>query len=160
MKPYYPVLLASWLSEGRDTPVPTGKVYSFMDRKELLALARKAALNAHCPYSHFRVGAALVANGKVYTGVNIEISSYGLTLCAERSAFATALSQGDTEITDIAVTCLDVAPDAPAHERTPCGACRQWIVDLAPSASLYIDGIERNFTITDLLPYAFGLPPI
>ncbi len=129
-----------------------------MDREELLTLARKAALKAHCPYSHFRVGAALVANGKVYTGINIEISSYGLTLCAERSALASALSHGDREITHIAVACLDAPPDAPAHERTPCGACRQWIADLAPHATLFIDGIDLDFTIADLLPYAFGLP--
>ncbi len=131
-----------------------------MNRKELLVLAREVALKAHCPYSHFRVGAALVANGKIYTGVNIEVSSYGLTLCAERSALASALSHGDTEITHIAVVCLDASPNAPANERTPCGACRQWIADLAPSATLYIDGIERDFTIADLLPYAFGLPMV
>ncbi len=129
-----------------------------MDREALLTLARETAVRAYCPYSHFRVGAALVANGRVYTGVNIEISSYGLTLCAERSAFAAAISHGDTEITHIAVACLDVAPDATPDQRTPCGACRQWMADLAPSATLYIDGINRDFTIADLLPYAFGLP--
>ena len=129
-----------------------------MDREQLLNLAREAALKAYCPYSHFRVGAALVANGKVYTGVNIEISSYGLTLCAERSAFAAALTHGDTEITHIAVSCLDVAPNAPADQRTPCGACRQWMVDLAPYATLFIDGIDQDFIASDLLPYAFGLP--
>jgi len=129
-----------------------------MERDRLLLLARKAALQAHCPYSHFRVGAAIVANGKTYIGVNIEISSYGLTLCAERSALAAALSHGGSTITHIAVTCLDAPPDAPAHERTPCGACRQWIADLAPQATIYIDGIDRDFTIADLLPYAFGLP--
>jgi cytidine deaminase len=134
-----------------------GKV-THMNRDALLALARKAALNAHCPYSHFRVGAALIANGTVYTGVNIEISSYGLTLCAERSALASALSSGEKDITQLAVACLDAPPDAPANERTPCGACRQWIADLAPHATLYVDGIERDFTIADLLPYAFGLP--
>jgi len=129
-----------------------------MEREALLALARQAAQKAYCPYSHFRVGAALVANGKVYTGVNIEISSYGLTLCAERAALASALSNGDKDITQLAVACLDAPPDAPAHERTPCGACRQWIADLAPHATLFVDGIERDFTITELLPYAFGLP--
>ena len=131
-----------------------------MDREQLVTLAREAALQAHCPYSHFHVGAALIANGKVYTGVNIEISSYGLTLCAERSALASALSQGDVEITQIAVACLDAPPDAPANERTPCGACCQWIADLAPHATLYIDGIDQDFTIADLLPYAFGLPTV
>ncbi|GAC1356940.1 MAG: cytidine deaminase [Ktedonobacteraceae bacterium] len=129
-----------------------------MEREALLVLAREAAQRAHCPYSHFRVGAALVANGKTYVGVNIEISSYGLTLCAERSALASALSNGDKKITQIAVACLDAPPSAPVNERTPCGACRQWIADLAPHATLYIDGIDRDFTIADLLPYAFGLP--
>ena len=62
-----------------------------MQREALLTLARETALRAHCPYSHFRVGAALVAGGKIFVGVNIEISSYGLTLCDERSALAAAL---------------------------------------------------------------------
>jgi len=154
----YHVLVAIDRQRGHDTSVPTERLQNPMDRKALLTLAREAALKAHCPYSYFRVGAALVANGKVYTGVNIEISSYGLTLCAERSALASAISQGDTQITQVAVTCLDASPDAPANERTPCGACRQWIADLAPHATLYIDGIDRDFTIADLLPYAFGLP--
>jgi cytidine deaminase len=133
-----------------------------MNRNELLVAAREAAHHAHCPYSHFRVGAALVANGQVYTGVNIEISSYGLTLCAERAALAVALSAGAVPganaITHIAITCLDAPAGAPDNERTPCGACRQWIADLAPNATIFIDGIERDMTIHDLLPYAFGLP--
>lgn len=128
-----------------------------MERDTLLTLARKTAQNAHCPYSHFRVGAAIVANGRTYVGVNVEISSYGLTLCAERSALAAALSHGDSDITHIAVACIDAPAAAPPNERTPCGACRQWIADLAPHAVLYIDGIDRDFTIADLLPYAFGL---
>lgn len=128
-----------------------------MDRDELLALARGAAQKAHCPYSHFHVGAAIVAGGKVYTGVNIEISSYGLTLCAERSALAAVISDGAESITQVAVACIDVPPDAPLNERTPCGACRQWLADLAPNAVIYIDGSDRIFSIEDLLPYAFGL---
>ncbi|HKF37856.1 MAG TPA: cytidine deaminase [Ktedonobacteraceae bacterium] len=126
-------------------------------REELLGLVREVALRAHCPYSHFRVGAAVAAGGKIYTGVNIEISSYGLTLCAERSALAAAISAGAGPITQIAVACLDVSPQAPLNERAPCGACRQWIADLAPGAVIYIDGDTRNFTIDDLLPHAFGL---
>jgi cytidine deaminase len=77
-----------------------------MERTQLLALAREAAQKAHCPYSHFRVGAALVAGGEIFTGVNIEISSYGLTLCAERSALAAAVSRGAGPITQVAVTCI------------------------------------------------------
>jgi cytidine deaminase len=126
-------------------------------REELLALARAAALKAHCPYSHFRVGAAVVANGAVYTGVNIEISSYGLTLCAERSALAAALSNAATSVTQVAVACIDTPPGTLITGRTPCGACRQWLADLAPAAIIYIDGVDRDFVISDLLPYAFGL---
>src|SRR6516162_5600387 len=126
-------------------------------RKELLSLAREAALQAHCPYSHFRVGAAVLADGKTYVGVNIEISSYGLTLCAERSALAAAISAGARQITQVAVACIDAPLEAPIQERMPCGACRQWLADLAPNATIYIDGGMRDFTIEDLLPYAFGL---
>src|SRR5205814_2052763 len=128
-----------------------------MTRDELLAAAREAALRAYCPCSHFRVGAALLAGDKLYTGVNIEISSYGLTLCAERSALAAALSQGAGPITHVAVACIDAPSDAPFNERTPCGACRQWLADLAPSAIISIDGAPRDFLISELLPYAFGL---
>jgi len=128
-----------------------------MSREELLALARKVALRAYCPYSHFRVGSALIAGGELYTGVNIEISSYGLTLCAERSALAAAISAGAGPITHIAVACIDAAPNAPVHERTPCGACRQWLADLAPGATIYIDGVPQEFSVADLLPHAFGL---
>ena len=125
-------------------------------REELLTLAREVARHAHCPYSHFRVGAAVVAGGETYVGVNIEISSYGLTLCAERSAIAAAISAGAGQITQIAVACIDAPQEAPIQERTPCGACRQWLADLAPNATIYIDGDMRDFTIEDLLPYAFG----
>ena len=127
-------------------------------REELLALARDAAQRAYCPYSHFHVGAAVVGGGKTYVGVNVEISSYGLTLCAERSALAAAISDGASPITQVAVACIDTPPEAPLNERTPCGACRQWLADLAPHAVIYIDGYSEDFTIRDLLPYAFGLP--
>ncbi|GAC1568449.1 MAG: cytidine deaminase [Ktedonobacteraceae bacterium] len=128
-----------------------------ISRAELLRLARESAQRAHCPYSHFRVGAALVAGDDTYTGVNVEISSYGLSLCAERSALAAALSNGAGPITQVAVACIDVSPQAGIAERTPCGACRQWLSDLAPRAVIYIDGVEQDFRISDLLPYAFGL---
>ena len=127
-------------------------------RDELLALAREAAQRAFCPYSHFHVGAAVVAGEKTYIGVNIEISSYGLTLCAERSALAAAISDGAGPITQVAVACIDAPADAPLNERTPCGACRQWLADLAPNSVIYIDGSSQDFTIRDLMPYAFGLP--
>ena len=127
-------------------------------REELLSLAREVALQAHCPYSHFRVGAAVVANGKTYVGVNVEISSYGLSLCAERSALAAAIAAGEVagSITHIALACIDAQQGAPIQDRTPCGACRQWLADLAPHAIIYVDGDSRDFTIEELLPYAFA----
>ncbi len=127
-------------------------------REELLALAREVAQRAHCPYSHFHVGAAVVAGGKTYIGVNVEISSYGLTLCAERSALAAAVAAGAGPVTQVALACIDAPPAAPLNERSPCGACRQWLADLAPQAVIYIDGEARDFSVADLLPYAFGLP--
>lgn len=128
-----------------------------ISREELLQIARQAALRAHCPYSHFRVGAALVAGEQIFTGVNVEISSYGLTLCAERAALAAAIAAGAGTITQVAVACIDAPAEAPVNERTPCGACRQWLADLAPQAVIYIDGVPETFTISELLPHAFGL---
>ena len=130
---------------------------NFMERESLLALARAAAQHAHCSYSHFRVGAAVVADDQTYVGVNIEVASYGLTLCAERSAIAAALSAGATSITHVAVACIDAPTNASIGERTPCGACRQWLADLAPTAIIYIDGVARDFRVPDLLPHAFSL---
>ena len=126
-------------------------------RDELLRQARQAALRAHCPYSHFRVGAVVVAGNQLFAGVNIEISSYGLTLCAERSALAAAVTAGAGPVAQVAVACIDVPAGSPLNERTPCGACRQWLADLASQATIYIDGAAGEFTAADLLPHAFGL---
>src|SRR5260370_3562099 len=101
-------------------------------REELLGLASEVALRRPCPYSHFRVGTAVAAGGEIYTGVNIEISSYGLTLCAERSALAAAISAGAGPITQIAVACIDVSPQTSLNEGTPFGACPQWIAYPGP----------------------------
>ena len=100
---------------------------------------------------------AIFIHGNIYTGVNVEISSYGLTLCAERSALAAAISNGAGPVTQVAVACIDVPPQAGIAERMPCGACRQWLADLAPNAVIYIDGVEQDFSVADLLPYAFEL---
>jgi len=134
-------------------PTPTARV----DQARLAKLAREAAANAHCPYSNFRVGAAVLADGKIFTGVNIENSSYGLTLCAERSALAAAISAGAKNITDIAVCCLDAKPDSGLSQLVPCGACRQWFTDLAPEARVYIDGLDQVFTVSDLMPTPFRI---
>ncbi|HLG64090.1 MAG TPA: cytidine deaminase [Ktedonosporobacter sp.] len=128
-----------------------------MERETLLSLAREAASHAHCPYSHFHVGAVALAGGKIFAGANVEISSFGLTLCAERSALASAISAGAAPITHIAIACVDAPAEAPLQQRMPCGACRQWMADLAPDAVIYIDGVEPTFRVADLLPFAFLL---
>lgn len=144
------------------------------DRESLMAAARAAAAHAYAPYSHFRVGAAVLvetAEGpRIVTGANVENASYGLTLCAERSALAAACTLDMTAFTTgegsgerkprvlaVAVACVDVPPDAPVSARSPCGACRQWLAELAPDAVYFIDGIPGELHLPDLLPYAFRL---
>lgn len=139
-----------------------------IDRDTLLAAAREAALHAYAPYSHFRVGSAVVVaspdgSPRVITGANIENASYGLTLCAERAALAAACAQHAAggvppRITHVAVVCIDVPENASAASRSPCGACRQWLAELAPDATYYIDGIAEDLRLPDLLPYAFRIP--
>jgi cytidine deaminase len=129
-----------------------------MQRELLLAQAREVAQHAHCPYSHFHVGAVVVAGGQTFAGVNVEISSYGLTLCAERAALAAAMTAQAGPITHIAIACIDAPVNASLGTRMPCGACRQWLSDLlAPGATISIDGYEQDFHISDILPYSFEL---
>ncbi len=144
-----------------------------MHREDLLALARKAALRAYAPYSHFRVGAALVVETtegpRIVTGVNVENASYGLSLCAERNALAAACTsyRNDSSqneqlrtspiISQVAVACIDASPEDPPSSRSPCGACRQWLAELAPEAVYYVDGIDKDLHLDDLLPFAFRL---
>lgn len=125
--------------------------------QELLELARTAAKRAHVPYSNFPVGAAVVADdGRVYDGCNIESASYGLTCCAERVGMFNAIAHGARPV-GLAVTCLkgDVANP---NSLTPCGACRQVMLDLmGPDAPVIIDRLGE-FTVGDLLPRGFRLP--
>src|SRR5260370_7684975 len=110
-------------------------------REELLSLAREVALQAHCPYSHFRVGAAVVADGRIYVGVNVEISSYGLTLCAERSALAAAIAAGEVagSITQVALACIDAQQGEPIQDHTPFLPFRQSLAYLTPPTILYFN---------------------
>ena len=136
-----------------------------MKRKALLAAARAAADHAYAPYSRFRVGAAVVMETpegeRMVTGANVENASLGLTICAERVALSSLfqiLPPGEKpRITQVAIACIDAPKDAPAEARVPCGACRQWLAELAPEATYYVDGIARDLTLPDLLPLAFHL---
>ncbi|RMF58597.1 MAG: cytidine deaminase [Calditrichaeota bacterium] len=119
-----------------------------------LARAAKAAQQqAFAPYSEFPVGAALeTASGKIYTGCNIENSSYSLTICAERVAVFKAVSEGETEFKKIAI-----ATNAEAF-CPPCGACRQVLSEFAPDLSVLLlnsRGETRETSIAELLPEAF-----
>ena len=123
----------------------------------LLAAAREAADQAHCPYSKFHVGAAVrCTDGTVVSGCNVENASYGLTICAERVALFNCVAQGLQPL-ELAVSCVDAQQDAALASRMPCGACRQVMQELLPNdATVHIDGIgERR--INQLLPEGFSL---
>lgn len=118
----------------------------------LIEKAEEAMKNAYVKYSNFRVGAALLAkSGKVYTGCNIENSSYGATICAERVAFTKAISEGEREFEAIAV-----ASDLKGFTY-PCGICRQFMSEWGLGLKLITksNGVVRVHTIGELLPEAF-----
>jgi len=121
--------------------------------ERLVAAARSARERAYAPYSNFSVGAAVMcADGRVFEGCNIENASYGLTICAERAAMFGAVSAGCGRIDAIAIAGPGEKP------LSPCGACRQVMLELAPDAEVIMAGEERHRrrTVTELLPDAFG----
>jgi cytidine deaminase len=127
--------------------------------RKLLQAAAKARLGAVAPYSKFQVGAALATpSGEIIGGANVESASYGLTCCAERVALFRALTGGWRNFTALAVVAR--APAGPM----PCGACRQLLAEYAPNARVFVadsDDLKsfRAFTVSELLPSAFGLSP-
>jgi cytidine deaminase len=126
-------------------------------KAELLQAAREAAGYAYCPSSHFRVGAAVLAGGRVFRGCNIENASLGLTICAERVAIFNAVSSGVTKITALAVACLDASESSPINMRTPCGACRQVMAEFAPADLPVVIDRAGDFSLSQLLPIPFKL---
>lgn len=127
-------------------------------RKQLSDEACLAAQSAYAPYSKFRVGAAVLgSSGAIYRGANVENACYGLGTCAERVALAAAKVAGEKDLSAIAIACVDTPPDAPVHRSLPCGACRQWLKELAPNAQIFIAGRTDSFFIDELLPRAFIL---
>lgn len=121
---------------------------------ELVRQARAVQRHAYCPYSKFRVGAALEAGGRegVFVGCNVESASYGLTICAERMAIGAAVAAGARQFTRIVVA-SDAEPPA-----SPCGACRQLLAEFGLDLEVIAVGpkSERRWTLRELLPDAFA----
>jgi cytidine deaminase len=121
-----------------------------MTDQDLLALADAAAARAYAPYSEFQVGCAvLTRDGQVVEGVNVENAAYPLGVCAERTAFARAISEGRRpgEFEAAAITA------------SPCGGCRQWLLEMGVDRVVFRNG-GRVVTMTpqELLPESFELP--
>ena len=131
------------------------------DQTKLLLSAKQAAKHAYAPYSKFNVGAAVLTEGGIFLGANIENSCSNLGICAERVAIANARMNSYTKIIGIAVNCVD------AHENSkgkidenlamPCGGCRQWLAELAFDAWLITNASECVYKLSDLLPTPFIL---
>ena len=107
-----------------------------MTNQELIAKAKEVMTKAYAPYSHFQVGAALLAkDGRVFTGCNVENATYGATICAERTAVTKAVSEG-----------------------APCGICRQVLFEFMPEGKVVLwselEG-EKEFALAELLPFGF-----
>lgn len=124
--------------------------------EQLLAAARAVRERAYVPYSGFRVGAALLtAGGDIVAGCNVENASYGATICAERVALGTAVAAGHRDFRALAVV---TDGDEPA---TPCGICRQSLVEFAPNMPVILANLQGRRQVTtaaELLPGAFRLP--
>ena len=128
-----------------------------MDRKELIRQALSARENSYSPYSHFRVGAALLCNdGTVYTGCNIENRAYGPTNCAERTAFFKAVSEGQRDFSAIAI--VGGGEEGPVW-CYPCGVCRQVMAEFCDGKFRVVvteNGKNKIFSLSELLPSAFA----
>ena len=132
-----------------------------MTNEELILEAKEAREHAYTPYSHFQVGAALVAkSGKIYHGCNIENAAYGPTNCAERTAFFKAVYDGEREFERIAIA---GGPEgSPADTLcAPCGVCRQVMAEFChPDEFLVLlenhQGERKALTLRELLPHGFG----
>lgn len=124
-----------------------------MEKKTLIKKALEAKQMAYAPYSNFNVGAAILTeDGKIYTGCNIEISSYSPTICAERTAIFKAVSEGNKKIKNLAIV-------GDGEFTYPCGVCRQVIREFGKDATVIIAKSEdeyEEYTLEELLPHSFG----
>ena len=127
----------------------------------LVDAAKDAAVNAYAPYSRFHVGAALLASsGKIYAGANVENASYPCGICAERSAVARAVSEGERNFTAIALVAFE--GDGEAKGVTPCGMCRQVLGEFASKDGMDVftlseGGAIKRYALDELLPHSFSI---
>ena len=132
-----------------------------MTNEELITEAKEARKRAYVPYSHYSVGAALLTkDGRVYCGCNMENAAYSPSLCAERTAFARAVYEGEREFSKIAIVGGPDDSDG-AEPCTPCGVCRQVMMEFCDPASFMIvlsdgKGGTEEFSLQDLMPLGFG----
>ena len=128
-----------------------------MTDKELMVAANEARKFAYTPYSHFKVGAALLTkSGKLYTGCNIENSSYTPTVCAERTAVFKAVSEGESDFAVIAV--VGGKEKNPLEFCSPCGVCRQVLAEFCGEDFRILLGNPEKFqsyTVDEILPFSF-----
>ncbi|MDA3884099.1 MAG: cytidine deaminase [Candidatus Delongbacteria bacterium] len=112
------------------------------DYTKLYDIANKARENASAKYSKFKVGAAIrTKSGNIYSGSNVESSSYGLSICAERVALFTALTNGEKEFDSILIVSDSSVPTS------PCGACRQVLFDYAPDINVVMSNLKKDETV-------------
>lgn len=126
---------------------------SASDKQQLVAQACAAADHAYAPYSHYRVGAALLAeSGMVYKGCNVENAAYPASICGERTALVKAVSEGERRFRAIAI--------ATVNGGSPCGMCRQMLYEFAPQLWVVLADFEGRIhlelPLSDLLPHGFG----
>ncbi|KYK38764.1 MAG: cytidine deaminase [Theionarchaea archaeon] len=132
-----------------------------MNDQELMERAREASLNSYAPYSHFQVGAALLTKeGTVYTGCNVENSSYGLSVCAERVAISKAVSEGRKREDFVKIAVAGKPHTGDWQFCSPCGACRQVIYEFAEDGKFQVVYMDKkraikSVSIDKLLPDGF-----
>lgn len=132
---------------------------SHMNSRELFEKALAARENAYTPYSGFKVGAALLTeDGKIYTGVNVENASYGAAICAERTAFVKAVSEGYRSFSAIAIA--GGKDGGEMEECWPCGICRQFMYEFSPDLDVTTGSCADKLVtkkLSELLPEGFTL---
>ncbi len=137
--------------------MPPTSAISLAQQAELFNTARQAAEHAYAPYSGFRVGAALLLeDGAIVTAANVENASYGLSLCAERSAVVRAVAEHGPQLRIVAVAVTNLN----GSSSSPCGACRQVLAEFMQPGGLLLfpfGGVPQVHTLAELFPLGFDL---